>query len=486
MAQGMTIFPSAVERTMRRHGMTAPGDRVLVALSGGPDSVALAHVLSILAPRLDIDVASAHLHHGLRGEEADRDAAFAADVARSLGWTHYAERVDVPALRRDGGLSLEEAAREARYDFLERIASRHGFQRIATGHHADDNAEQVLLSLLRGAGLRGLAGIRPVRNGRVVRPLLDMGRRDILGWLEILKVAFVTDTSNADEDLMRNRVRHRLLPLLSREFNPSVVAALHRLAGLIRDEEDWLDSLVEPLFSFCVLEKTMDRVSLCPTRLSSQPVAARRRILRHALEWVKGDLRAVSLVHVDGLLALASGTGPAELHLPGRIRARLFPDRLMLRQEDRCLREPLEIDAPPDFHHVVSGMGTISLSEAGLMLEFSGPFAVGEWCHLDGGGEMAVDPGQESAFFDMDRIGFPMVVRNPRAGDRFTPLGMTGTRKVNKFFTDRKLPPHDRRRCPILEHDDRIVWVVGHRISHHARVRPDTRRIMRVRVFVAD
>ena len=290
-----------VVRTIGRHGMFTPGDNILAGVSGGPDSVALVHILVRLAERFSLSIGIAHLNHCLRGRESDRDARFVAELAKRMRLPCYSARKDVERGRQARKLSPEEAARRARYEFFEETAARHRFDKIALGHHADDNAELVLMYLLRGSGPVGISGIPPMRDGRYVRPMMDLNRRRIIEFLSENSISYITDSSNTDTRYLRNRIRHQLIPLLRNDYNPDISGTLNRLADILRAEESWLAATVRELFDRCLLAEDPDRVILSVPELRKMAAAPRRRVIRMAILRVKGNLRRIGLVHVDRL-----------------------------------------------------------------------------------------------------------------------------------------------------------------------------------------
>ncbi len=310
-----------VRNTIARFGMFVPGDAVLIAVSGGPDSVTLAHVLHILAGEYSLRLAIAHLNHCLRNQESDRDAEFVTTFARRLDLPFYLERKDVRSFQRQYHLSPEEAARQVRYAFYEAVASQDGFNKIALGHHCDDNAELVLMNLLRGSGPLGLSGIAPVRNDKIVRPLIHLKRSEILDYASEKKIAYVTDTSNTDPAFRRNKIRHHLIPELKKSYNPAIVDTLNRLGAILRAEDNWFEEALGPVFKNCVLNRTSDTISLSAPEFNNLTRAAKRRIIRKAIFSVKQDLRRITLFHVDAVLELAKkDPASGSLNLPGGIR----------------------------------------------------------------------------------------------------------------------------------------------------------------------
>ena len=470
----------AILRTIQRHNLFTPGDAVLAGVSGGPDSVALLHLLLRLAERFPLTLGIAHLNHGLRGDDSDRDARFVAELASTLNLPLHTDRRDVPHLRREWRLSTEEAARRARYEFFEETAVRHRFDKVALGHHADDNAELVLMNLLRGAGPLGLSGIPPAREGRYVRPLLDLNHAQILKFIKENNILYVTDASNADTAYTRNRIRQRLIPLLQREYNPDVLPALSRLAGIFRAEEAWLAPLVQDLFNGCVLTEGEDGVTLSVPELRRLAEAPRRRVVRQAILRVKGSLRRINLQHIDRLaMALPEeASGSAEtIHLPDRICAIRTSRELRILRMETPLRQMGARVPSPAFSYSVPGPMELRIEEIGRRLRFSVVEAslACPWADAD----------PDTAFLDMARLAFPLQVRNVREGDRFAPLGLQGTQKLKSFFINRKVPVGERKSTPVVVSGDAIVWVAGHRIAESAKITPSSEILLKVQLLLA-
>jgi tRNA(Ile)-lysidine synthase len=474
-----------VSHTIHTQGLFEAGDRVLAAVSGGADSVCLLHALLSLAPQYSLHLGVAHLHHGLRGEAADRDAEFVADLAHRWQLPVFMGAADIRSLKRQHGLCLEEAARQARYHFLSQIADQHRFHKIAVGHQQDDNAELALMFLIRGSGARGAGGIPPVRENRIVRPLIDLGREEIHAYLRANDLTWVEDATNQDRVFLRNRVRHELLPTLAREYNPRIRDALARFARLTSAEDDWLESLTGPLLAAACLDRSATSLTLSVAALGALHPAAQRRVLRRSLEMVKGNLRRIAYGHIEAALALAGGgTRHGSLDLPDRIRILRYPDRLVVSLAQQPLRglKPALNPAPDQafcypIPAPVSETVSLTLPEIRGRLEFR-PIGVQEV-------PATRNAGQFVAFFDMDAVTFPLTVRNLRPGDRFSPLGMTGRQKVRRFFSNQGIPRALRRRYPLLLSGGKIIWVAGLRMDHSARLTPETRRVLRGELLLA-
>jgi tRNA(Ile)-lysidine synthase len=464
-----------VSRTIDRHGMLTAGDRVLVAVSGGADSTALLHLLHAMRARLGISLAVAHLNHGLRGRAAGDDARFVENLAGRLGLAFHGEHVLLDSSRG----SVEERGRRARYAFFKELAEEYGYTKIALGHHMDDNAESVLLHLLRGSGIRGLSGIRPVRAPMIIRPLIDLRRTEIIAFVRELGISFVEDASNADPRFDRNRVRQDLIPCLQREFNPNLTAVLHRTADLCRQEEEWIQALLAP-----ILEETIESLDpqcmvLRAERLFAEPSAAQRRLLRDGLQRWRGGLKRIGMEHIDALIALLGPQSEGKhLCLPNRIGVQRIGSRLRftLRSGRGCSPSPVIQEYLYEIPLPEKNPCRVSVPESGLVFHFT---------LMTGGDEPCQDASDgSSVWFDADRMTFPLRIRNFRPGDRMHPSGLRGRQKIKKIFNDRKIPVFRRHAIPLLVDSREILWVVGVRRSETAIPTQETCRRLLVSAVV--
>lgn len=438
-------------RTIRKHDLFPRGARVLVALSGGPDSVALLQILQALEGQGELAIAgAAHFNHQLRGAAAEADERFCVELCATLRMPLDAGRGDVAGFARASGRSIEDAARVARYEFLGAAARRLQADVVAVGHSLDDQAETFLLRLIRGAGARGLAGIRP-RAGNVVRPLLDISRDDLRAYAALHHLDFRDDESNADVAFSRNRVRLDLLPRLQ-HYSPRIIPILAREAALAREDEDFLERVAIAAADSIVLQRK-GVSELDATGLRTLHPALASRVARRVLE-AAAPGRFVGFQHIEGLLALASGPDGASLALPG-VTATRRGDRIVMGEADRpafanFFRIPLSIPG-----EVAHGGWAVSAEEVAQPSALQAPACRGEVAMVAAG-----------------PLRYPLAVRSRRRGDRFRPLGMGGhARKLQDFLVDRKVARAERDRLPlVVDGDDRIVWVAGQGVAEDFRI----------------
>jgi tRNA(Ile)-lysidine synthase len=461
--------------------MVQTGDAVLIGVSGGPDSVALLHILLACAPAYSLRIAMAHLNHCLRQEESDRDQTFVTALAKRLKLPLYVERQDVRRYQKHRHLSLEEAARELRYRFFHDIAIRHGFEKIALGHHSDDNAELILMCLLRGSGPVGLSGMPPVRDDKIVRPLIHLRRSQIMNYIAAEQLDYIEDSSNRDSQFLRNKIRNQLIPELKAGYNPKLIDSLNRLAAILDAEDQMLDNLIQPIFEKAMIFEKQGRLELDIKELNQQPLAVKRRLVRKAILRVKGNLHRIAFVHIEAVLRLVQkGPRAGALDLPDRMCICRDDDILSVFREEQSaghrVRAPL-LSAMPAYEYQLAGPGVIGIKEAAVQMCFSQipKDKVSDWRQ----------PDPRIVFLDMDKIRFPLVIRNVCPGDRFSPLGTSGRQKLKKFFIDHKIGRAERASCPVVLSRNKIIWVAGYRLDNSVKITPRTRRILKAELLLA-
>ena len=465
-------IPENFKRAIQGSKLILPGDRILVAVSGGPDSVALLHLLHQLAPEFELYLEVAHLQHGIRGEEAHTDARFVGDLARELKLPFHLKEIDLPQMRRVARRgNLEALAREERYRFLTSVARQRRMSKIATAHTLDDQAETFLMRLLRGAGSRGLGGMAPSRGVKadehrqsedvvIIRPLLAIPKAQILNFLHAKQIAFRIDRTNQDPSLLRNWIRLELLPQLKRRIDANLPERLSQQAAILYEE-----SLLLERQARAELAKSRSPGGLNRKSFLQQDKALQRLMLRLWIEDTRGHLRGIDFDHIESLLNLIQeGPPQGRLALPGgwdfvREYERVNLQRLSLNLTRLCYSYDLRIGE------------ALQIPEAGLTIQSARVCLAG-----------AELPGSlMEAVFDLASISEPLTFRNFRRGDRFQPLGMAGHKKLKELFIDKKIPLSVRASLPLLTMVGEILWIPGYGRSDKARIGPQTKTVLRLK-----
>jgi tRNA(Ile)-lysidine synthase len=456
---------SKIKDTIARYGLLTAGDRVLLGVSGGPDSVALLHSLVALREELEFDIEMAHVIHGIRGEEARRDAEFVAALAGRLGLGFHLHEVDLPRLKMERGKgNIEALGREERYRFFAAVAERSGCGKVATAHTRDDQVETVLMWLLRGGGRRGLGGMpprRPLGAGagiRLIRPLIECSKAEVLNFLGGHWIEYRTDSTNWDSLPLRNWIRLQLLPQLREKIDSRLDERLAHLSDIFREEDRILDGLASEIL------KTSDRSGGMPREaLLRIEKGMQRRVMRLWIQEVTGGLRGLNFDQVEDCLKLA---------LNGRSQGRVSLGRgwEMVREYESLGLRKSSVKQSGQLcytYHLPVG-GELVVPEAGVRIRSS---LHTEWSRTC---------VEHEAVFDLRCLSATLTVRNFRAGDRFRPLGMTGRKKVKDLFIDKKAPSAVRTALPFLLSGEEILWIPGYGRSEVAKVSPDTKEILKV------
>ncbi len=460
------MLTKKVLSTISRNSMLDEGDRVLVAVSGGVDSVVLLDVLCQLAPIYKLELFLSHLDHQLRGEDSRGDARFVSQLASRLGIELVSESVDVSAIARNKKLGIEEAARMVRLRFLRETAIDLKSDKIAVGHTANDLAETILFNLIRGSGLTGIGGIKPV-SLPFIRPLIDVTRDEIVSYANQKGIAWRYDRSNADTRFTRNLIRHQIIPVLE-GLNPRFVIAMSRTAEIVRDQNQALQDLLDPLLQDAIIEESKHSICLNRNYLKSCSPGVLRALLRQALEKVRGNLQGISKENIDDLCNLIkSSRSHGELYLP-HAQARLQEDELALSQPEpgRIPRQDRQETEVP--------LGSTNFPAFGIGLDIE----ISPWNRQI---DVLNTRDANTEIIDVDKVSFPLKLRNRRPGDRFSPLGLSATKKLKDFFIDSHVPFYERDKVPLLCDQRGIILVIGQRISDTVRVDTTTRRVIVIR-----
>ncbi|MGI6225766.1 MAG: tRNA lysidine(34) synthetase TilS [Peptococcales bacterium] len=446
-------FLRKVKTSIKKYQMLAPEDTVLVGVSGGPDSIALLHVLNLLRTEYRLSLFVVHVNHMFRGEEAKREAQFVADLAQNWGLGCSVLEKDIPKLIIDKGLSPQEAGHLVRKQVFQEIASEIGATKLALGHHADDRAETVLLHLIQGTGPEGLAGMPP-KSGWLIRPLAETYKQEIINYCESNGLIYCLDPSNKKPVYLRNKIRLNLIPYLRTDFNPQIVESLLRLEDIVIEENRLLEEIVNNKFKSVLTLEEKGNITLSRDKLLNEPLAIQRRIIRQAYNLLRPEGQGLSFVHVEQVLDLCKAQeGAKKLNLPRGVIFNLSYDRMQFYDlEFKCLA------CADDFNYSWEIPGTIRLPE--------GKFLKASYHNQ----KPAVGKNFYQVNLDGDRITSPLTVRQRKPGDRLRPLGLDGTKKLKDLFIDRKIPKDERNHIPVVCFKDEIIWLPGITINENYKV----------------
>lgn len=456
-----------VKEYMEKYHMVNPGDKVIVGLSGGADSVCLLFLLNYLSKEMGFSLSAVHVNHKLR-QEADGEAEFVRELCRQWNIGLEVKSVEVRGYAKERHLCLEEAARSLRYGVFEKTALENrgeGAVKIALAHHQNDQAETVLFHLFRGSGIRGLSGIRPVRDS-YIRPLLCVGREEIEGFIAERGLAFVTDASNFDTAFSRNKIRHDLLPMAEKEICSGSIAHIAQSAEMMRDAADLLEDITERVYRDRVKEK-QDGLHIDRKELESLPPYLKSALIYKMLYGACGRKKDISRVHVDSVEKLLKGQSGRRLTLIYDLQAVIQQQELVIRtgweEKARGWEEALDI----------AGETTVGIGENRISIR----------CRLffyEKTGFIPQKPYTE--WFDYDKINNCPVVRNRQEGDFFY-CGDKARKKLKDFFINEKVPLLERDNIWLIADGKHIMWIPGYRISSFYKITDETKRVLEVTVF---
>lgn len=492
------MLEEKVRETIKKNEMLTFGDKILVGVSGGPDSVALLQILYSFREEYNLSLHVAHLNHRLRGEEANKDANLVKNLAENLNLAYEIKScpLDLKKIAQEEGWTLEETARKYRYLFYEEMAKKFGTDKIALGHNANDQAETVLMRFLRGSGLEGLRGMPAVR-GKIIRPLIDCYREEIEEYCREHKLEYRIDSTNKEAIYFRNKIRLELLPLLTAEYNKNIKNILLQLSRVVNEVSAYLEEETEVRFKETTRVTDREKVVIDLNQLNLLPLVFKRRIIRKAIEVVKGDLQAISFVHSEEVLRLIeSRGGEKEITLPAGLKVKKIYQQLIIYKKNKD--KIFEVGISPggraaeprrEWEYPIAVPGSTKINLLGLKVEAKIL------------GQLEVDPSfyykknyyekkerekserEFNELMDYDQVKLPLKLRNRRAGDKFHPLKMKGEKKVKDFFIDYKVPKSQRGLISLLvDREDQILWIVGMRLDHRVRITPHTKKVLSLNI----
>ena len=453
------IMIKKVQNTIERYHLLQKGDTVVVALSGGADSCALLWCLVRLSDQYALKLLTANFNHGLRQEQSDEDEVFCRGLAQKFGVDFLTRKMSDPSVPR--GVSPEDYFRRERYRFIDSVAADRGANKIALGHHLQDQAETVLLNILRGSGLDGLKGFLPIRDGKYIRPLIEVTRPDITATLQEAGIDFRKDSSNSSLVYLRNRLRGELIPLLQKKYNPGIEQNLARMAQIVRRDDEWISGHVNSILTSPKIQYRENQVTFSAEYFKSLHEALRFRLVKALLENLSPEGSGFSFSHIQAVVDLAtnSPTGKS-ITLPHRLRVHKEYDFVVIL--DRKAQE-----RSAHYEYSLTVPGTVDLKERNIQL--STKRGVPEDINFN---------GVDRVFFDEDKIKKPMLIRNRRNGDWFEPLGTKGSQKIKKLFIDRKVPKGERESIALIADEISIIWIENMHINERVKVTHETKNVL--------
>ena len=459
-----------VKNTIEKNHLIEKGDKVLLCVSGGPDSMTLLHIMRRLEKEYDIKLVIAHLDHMLRGNRSIADANFVKETSSRLNIPAIIERINVRRISNSSRMSIEEAAREVRYGFYKKAAEKSRANKIATAHTMDDQAETVLMRFIKGSGSLGLSGIpykRKLENACIIRPLLDIKRSDIEKYLKRYSIASRLDASNLKKMYLRNKLRLVLIPLLEKDFNPRVKENVNLISKNLNDEFDYLNTLTKGIYKKHVLE-TKKAITISINSLRHQHVALQRLLVRQIINKLKGNLKRINFRHWQGIESMLSGKDATIVKLPDGLNVikkggkLVFTKVGVLREVAPKFRKVIKLNIP----------GRVIIPELGVEAQANVVNAAPKF--------KKGDKRKRVEYINGDLFLHPLKIRTRRKGDKMRPLGMKSYKKLHDIFVDEKVPRGMRDRIPLFIGGNSILWAAGLRLSEECKIDRNTKRVIKL------
>lgn len=448
--------------TINKYELIKKGDKIVVGLSGGPDSVCLLHILSRMKDEWDLEIYAAHLNHQIRGIEAQKDAFYISKLCEDMGITFFIKSINVPEYCEKNGVSIEEGARQLRYEMFSEIKDKTKANKIAIGHNLNDQAETILMRIMRGTGLQGLKGIDYIRDGVIIRPILDIERKDIEEYCKHYKLNPRIDQSNLESIYTRNKIRLDLIPYMKDNFNSNVIESIVRMGNSLRSDNDYLEN--EALIKFKDISKiNSDSVELKINSYTNLHSAIKVRVLRNAIKQILGDTNFIDQRHIDDIIELEDESKIDKvINLPRGIFVYRKKDSIIITNKEIVIEEL-------EFCYNIPSNGFIKIREIGVVIETQ---------------VMSIDKYKRSKsdksckWFDFNKIEGGIVARNRRTGDKIKLSG--GSKKIKDLFIDIKIPKEDRSKVPIIADSQGILSVGNIRNSENYKIDSQTKEVLKV------
>lgn len=445
-----------VLKYIKENNLIEYGDKIVVGLSGGPDSVCLLHILYTLKDEYNLEIYSAHVNHMIRGDEAFRDEKYSRELSEFLGIKHFVKRIKVEDFAKENKMTCEEAGRFVRYNFFDEVLKEVSGNKIALAHNMNDNAETILMNIIRGTGTLGLIGIPAKRDSKYIRPILCLTREEIERYCIENNLNPKIDSTNNETIYTRNKVRLELIPYIKNNFNSNIIENLNRLSNIIKEEEEYFDGIVETL-----LKNSLDNKFDIET-FKKQHIAIKRRLIRTIIEGVLGSLKGIEQKHIDECIELIEKNETGKyIVLPYDLCCRIEYGKFII--------EKLKNDSFIDYEYKLNIPGDIYIKEIDA--------------HIQTNVLENLNNVKDNAFikyYDYDKIGNDIVIRNRRQGDFLFLNEAGGRKKLKDLLIDNKVPRDERDRIPLIAKGSEIVWVIGMRNSPKYRVKDETKKILKI------
>lgn len=443
-------------------------DKILVALSGGPDSICLLNILFELKEELNIEIAAAHLNHLLRGQDSFDDEEYVINVCSRMGIKCFVKRVDINEYSKQQKLSSEMAGRNARYDFFDEILNKEGFDKVATAHNANDQAETILFRLMRGTGLEGLGGIKVSRDDKIIRPILCLSRKEVEEYVELKQLNPRIDKTNFEKIYNRNKIRLDILPYMKENFNEDIIQTLNRMSLLLQKDNDFLENLALSLYNKYCIEYEEYFIIKKEAFKEEEPILT--RLLRNIITRYSKSNYDFEMKHIYEIFYLAKKNSGKVIHLPNGIYAENIYGDIYIKSKIK------KYDINNKEEEIILYKNSVNINK----IEFGNLNIKIQVINNYEASNINISQEHLTKYFDFDKIKNSISIRNRRNGDKIIPLGMTGNKKVKDIFIDMKIPKEERDNIPILCFDDKIAWIIGIRTSEEYKITDKSKNILKV------
>ena len=438
-------------------------DRVLVALSGGPDSVCLLHILHMLKDEFKIKLGAIHINHMLRGKESDGDEQYTYNLCEKLGIEYYVRRIDIDYIAKKRNVSIEVAGRDSRYEAFEEIKKEYGYNKIAVAHNANDQAETILMRMMRGTGLEGLTGIKPKREGGIIRPILCLERISIEKYCDDNLLQPRIDKTNNERIYSRNKVRLDIIPYMKENFNSDIIEVMNRMAILLQKDNKCIEDYSQKCYDkYCIMDKSYIKISKELFDIEDEAIIT--RVIKIAFKKISNSYQNFEMKHIYDIVSLANKSTGKKLDLTNNIVAEKVYEDIFLKKSIQKTNLNTEVIIDKE-----------DLDGEFEFDEYRVKFSI-----LCNSNEKIYSNNELSKCFDYDKIKKEISIRHRRDGDKIVPIGMKGTKKIKDIFIDMKIPREERNIIPIITMDDNISWIVGLKVSNTYKVTKDTNKILQI------